>query len=274
MTQTRTPRRQAFRYFGAKWSLADWIISYFPPHLNYLEPCGGSAAVLLQKPRSRLETFNDLDNNVVNFFRVLRDHPAELLRKIHYTPWARAEYEACFEPTDDPIEQARRFYATLAMSFGGINNGDSHTSGWRNSTDYTKRSSPAFDMVNNDLEAIAERLLGVQIENRDYREVITRLDNPDCLIYFDPPYVAETRTNKRQYRHEFEEADHIEAAALLNTCAGCVIVSGYPSPLYEELYEARGWRRVDRMTNTNSGGKRMESLWLNPRAARQQQTLF
>jgi site-specific DNA-adenine methylase len=67
MTQTRTPRRQAFRYFGAKWSLADWIISYFPPHLNYLEPCGGSAAVLLQKPRSRLETYNDIDGNVVNF---------------------------------------------------------------------------------------------------------------------------------------------------------------------------------------------------------------
>jgi DNA adenine methylase len=259
------PKRPALRYYGGKWNLAPWIISHFPPHKNYVEPCGGAASVLLQKPRSPLETYNDLDGNVVNFFRVLRDNPDELIRKIRLTPWAREEYEICLTPAADPIERARRFYASLQMSFGGINNGDPHTSGWRNSTDYDKRSTPAYDIVQNELEVIAARLIGVQIEHRDYREVVQRLDATRTLIYFDPPYVTTERTNKDQYRLEMNDGDHIEAAALLRQCTGYVIVSGYACPLYAELYEAHGWTRRDREAQTNSGGKRIESLWLSPR---------
>ena len=259
------PRRPALRYYGGKWKLAPWIISHFPEHQNYVEPCGGAASVLLQKPRSPLETYNDLDGNVVNFFRVLRDQPDELIRKIRLTPWARAEYELSLESSEDEVEGARRFYCAACMSFNGATQFDGSTYGWRHTLDYNMRHSPALDMANNTLQAIADRLLGVQIEIRDYADVIDRFDRPVCLIYFDPPYVAETRNKTFWYGHEFDEHDHAEAAALLRQCAGYVVVSGYACPLYTELYEDHGWTRVDKEAQTNSGGKRIESLWLSPR---------
>ena len=101
---TDAPKRPALRYYGGKWNLAPWIISHFPPHKNYVEPCGGAASVLLQKPRSPLETYNDLDGNVVNFFRVLRDKPEELIRQIELTPWSRDEFEICRNPSTEPLE--------------------------------------------------------------------------------------------------------------------------------------------------------------------------
>jgi len=259
------PSRPALRYYGGKWNLASWIISHFPPHQNYVEPCGGAASVLLQKPRSPLETYNDLDGNVVNFFRVLRDRPDELIRKIRLTPWARAEYELSLEPRDDELEKARRFYCAACMSFNGATQFDGRTYGWRHTLDYNVRHSPALDMVNNTLQDIAERLLGVQIENTDYADVIQRFDRPVCLIYFDPPYMIDTRNKKFWYGHEFSDQDHIEAAALLRSCQGYVVVSGYACDLYAELYEAHDWHRVDKEAQTNSGGKRIESLWLSPR---------
>src|SRR3990167_9397763 len=118
-TAPDAPARPALRYYGGKWNLAPWIIGHFPPHKNYVEPCGGAASVLLQKPRSPLETYNDLDGNVENFFRILRDFSAELIRRISLTPWAREEYELSFRPTDDPIEQARRFFVQSRMSMQG-----------------------------------------------------------------------------------------------------------------------------------------------------------
>jgi DNA adenine methylase len=122
--------------------------------------------------------------------------------------------------------------------------------------------------VNNALEAIAERLIGVQIENRDYADVVQRLDNDEALVYFDPPYVMETRVKSFWYGHDWaDDETHHAAADLLRTCAGYVVVSGYACPLYADLYERHGWQRVDTMAQTNSGGKRVESLWLSPRTA-------
>lgn len=259
------PKRPALRYYGGKWRLAPWIISHFPPHQNYVEPCGGAASVLLQKPRSPLETYNDLDGNVVNFFRVLRDRPDELIRKIRLTPWARAEYELSLEPCEDEVEQARRFYCAACMSFNGATQFNGSTYGWRHTLDYNMRPTPAGDMQNNTLKQIADRFLGIQIENTDYSDMIDRFDRPIALFYFDPPYVAATRNKTFWYGHEFTEQDHITAADLLRQCAGYVVVSGYACPLYTEIYEAHGWKRVDKEAQTNSGGKRIESLWLSPR---------
>lgn len=255
------PTRPALRYYGGKWNLAKWIISHFPEHKNYVEPCGGAASVLLQKPRSPLETYNDLDGNVVNFFRVLRDQPDELIRKIRLTPWARAEYELSLEPCEEPVEAARRFFVRCWQAVAG------QPSGWRVSANLDGRSTPAYDLVNNNLQEISERLTGVQIECGAHDRVVEQYDGRDTLIYFDPPYVEDTRANGQQYAFEWTDADHIAAAELLRQCAGFVVVSGYACPLYAQLYEAHGWERHDKEAQTNSGGKRIESIWLSPRTA-------
>lgn len=266
MLATTEIKRPALRFYGGKWRLADWIISYFPPHQNYVEPCCGACSVLLQKPKSLLETINDLDGKVVNFFRVLRDKPDKLIGKIKLTPWARAEYELSLEACEDEVERARRFYVSSYMSFNGETGDNPRLFGWRCSTDSNLRLTPSNDLINNTLEKIANRLLTVQIENRDYKDILQRFDNSSALIYIDPPYLASERTNgKNWYNHEWSEADHDEAATLLRQTQGYVVVSGYPCPLYTELYEVHGWQRIDKEAQTNSGGKRIESLWLSPR---------
>lgn len=264
MIAETTIKRPALRYYGGKWNLAPWIISHFPPHKNYVEPCGGAAGVLLQKPRSPLETYNDLDGNVVNFFRVLRDRPDELIRKIRLTPWAREEYELSLEPCEDEIERARRFAVNSWMCVTG----DTRTvSGWRSQTEREGRWRNApYDLIQIDhLNDIAARLKFVQIENITWSDCVSKYANDESLIYFDPPYISETRTNGNMYAFEWSDAQHIEAAGILRACSGFVIVSGYACPLYTELYEAHGWQRRDKEAKTNSGGKRIESLWLSPR---------
>jgi DNA adenine methylase len=261
------PKRPALRYYGGKWRLAPWIISHFPPHQNYVEPCGGAASVLLQKPRSPLETYNDLDGNVVNFFRVLRDQPEELIRKIRLTPWARAEYELSLKPCEDVVERARRFFVSSWMSLQGGHHSKT-SKGWRVIHDNSGRwNTAAYDLrsIHPELAAIARRFDLVQIDNRGARDVIQRYDNGDALVYFDPPYLPETRSQADVYRLEVDPAFHRECAELLRLCAGYVVISGYACPLYTELYEAHGWTRYDKEAQTNSGGKRIESLWLSPR---------
>lgn len=268
-----TPKRPALRYYGGKWRIAPWIISHFPPHKNYLEPCGGAASVLLQKERSPLETYNDLDGNVVNFFRVLRDRPDTLIEKLRLTPWAREEYLTSLQPvigpmrdSDREVEQARRFFVSMWMSMqGGHHEKTSKTFKIQKRADYVYTLSCQQWVTYRDLSFVALRFDGVQIENRSALDIIPRYDNEDALIYFDPPYVAETRSQDNIYCLEVSEQFHVDAAALLRDAMGFVVVSGYACPLYTELYEVYGWHRVDKETQTNSGGKRIESLWLSPR---------
>lgn len=260
------PKRPALRYYGGKWRLAPWIISFFPEHKNYVEPCGGAASVLLQKPRSPLETYNDLDGNVVNFFRVLRDQPDELIRKIRLTPWARDEYELSLEPCEDDVERARRFWFVSTASINDMSN----RSSWRHW--YSKSKAPngirsVMNLEVADIENTALRLIGVQIDNIDMGKCIYMYDTKNTVIYMDPPYVHSTRSAKDVYAFEWSDADHIEAATLLRNCQGFVVVSGYACPLYTELYEEHGWQRFDQEAQTNSGGKRIESVWISPRTA-------
>ncbi len=262
--------RPAARFYGGKFLLASWIISFFGPHESYLEPCGGVASVLLQKPRCKAETFNDLSGDVCNFFRVLRDQEKELIRAIDLTPWAREEYQLHHEPTNDPIERARRFWVGCSMSIGGM---PFTTSGWRTST----QTMPGQVMAMTDLTAdylypIARRLKGVQIENLDALEVIQRYDREGGLIYFDPPYPASTRSSGHKYIEEVDDTFHTEAAKLLHTCKSVVVVSGYDCPLYEEIYG--DWKRVDKKAQANSGETRIESLWLSWGWQPQQTVLF
>ena len=250
----------AIRYLGSKFLCAEWIISHFPPHRAYCEPCGGSAAVLLNKPRAELETYNDLDGDIVNFFRVVRDHAPELTRRLSLSPWIREEYDAALEPSDDQIESARRFFVRLNMSINGTMRKTAGCRMNKNPDDHRKNKT-VFD---DKLLKVAERLIGVQIEHRDALIVVKSYDTPDTLFYVDPPYLLETRKSGNGYRFETDSAWHVQMFEALSAVRGMAIVSGYPSQLYAETYEAAGWRREDRQALTQRG-MATESIWISPR---------
>ena len=236
-------------------------------HRAYLEPCMAAASVFFRKPPVEVELLNDLNGRIVNFFRQLRDRKSELIGRIDLTPWAEDEYRLCKTPSGDPLEDARRLYVSSWQSVHGIG---TDRSGWRWMADPDGRRglSPAVDWIAHDLDACAARLRRAHILNRDALSLIARVRCIEtCLIYFDPPYLLDGRTRKDGYS-AFEVTDdwHIEAAELLRRHAGPVLVSGYQSDLYREIYEAHGWRRVDRDFQGNSGAVRTESLWLNPQA--------
>jgi len=275
MTPSPTaPTRPALRYHGAKWRLAPWILAHFPPlasHDVYVEPFGGSAAVLLRKPRSPIEVLNDLDDDVVTFFRVMRDMPDELIRRIALTPFARREWIAAGQPADDPVEQARRFYV---RSYGSIAGPTAQwRSGWRRQKVLSRRAdgsgamttaATAFADVSH-LHVVADRLRGVFIEAEDALSLIRRYDHPRALFYVDPPYPAATRQRwaKTAYAHEMTDGQHGQLAAVLNDCRGLVVLSGYNCDLYRELFPAPAWSTVSREARTNGRGSATETLWLN-----------
>jgi DNA adenine methylase len=258
----------ALRYFGAKFRLAGWVLDHCPPHQCYVEPFGGAAGVLLQKARSYAEVYNDLDGDVVNFFRVLRDHEdrQRLVQACVLTPYARAEFEQAWEPTNDAIERARRLCIRAQMGFGsaGATKG---TTGFR--IDTKRAYGTAQHLWLEYPEAIAaagSRFAGVLIENRPAIEVMQMHDGPATLHFVDPPYVHSTRQMRAKggYRHEMNDQDHIDLIAVLKQLKGMVIVCGYPSDLY--MGALAGWST--RTTSTSaSGGRgstsRTEVMWLN-----------
>lgn len=263
------PARPALRYFGGKWRLAPWIISHFPEHQVYVEPYGGSAAVLLRKTPCVTETFNDLDRSVVAFFKVLRERPADLIRAIDLTPFSRAEYELAREPCDDELEAARRLYVLSYQQRGGARHG--RRGGWRfGKLNHNAKGSRAIVQWQDvgHLWAVALRLKLVQIECDDALAVIRRYDTDRTLFYLDPPYVQSARNERwrfHAYHHELSDDQHRELAAVLHAIKGMAIVSGYPSPLYEEIY--RGWETRTCRAVTDASQNVTECLWLNPAAA-------
>jgi DNA adenine methylase len=268
-----TPSRPLLRYHGGKFRLGPWINSFFPPHRVYIEPYGGAASVLLHKPRSYAEVYNDLDGEIVNLFRVARDHGEELLHAIELTPYAREEFDLSFKPTDDPIERARRTLVRSHMGFGGNltrPNRDQtpQRTGWRTYTAKNRRSIPAGDWRKwpESFPAIIDRLRGVIIESKPALEVMAKHDAPDALHYVDPPYVHSTRGfdsggSIRGYRFEMSDDQHRELAAFLRTLRGGVIVSGYACPLYDQELFA-DWDRVEKDTVADGARERTEVLWM------------
>lgn len=269
------PERPILRYHGGKWLLGPWIISHFPEHRVYVEPFGGGASVLLQKERSYGEVYNDLDGEVVNLFKVVRDFGHELESLLVATPFARDEFLLAYEPSDDPIEQARRTVARSFMGFGSAAACGAKTGFRANSN--RSGTTPAHDWVNfqNCLPALIDRLRGVVIENKDASEVMLQHDTPETLHYVDPPYVFDTRSMgnpycKKGYKYEMTDDQHRELASTLRELSGMVIVSGYACPLYdEELYP--GWYRVERPAMADGARPRVEVLWMNEACADKQQ---
>lgn len=253
--------RPILRWLGGKWMLAPWIISQFPTHRIYTEPFGGGASVLMRKPRCYAEVYNDLDGELVNLFRIVRDRGSELKRALELTPFARDEFFAAYEPTDDPLERARRTVILAYQGFGS--NSVVKLSGFRSNSNRSG-TTPAYDWAHypDCMDAMIERLRGVIIENRDAKEIMTANDHTDTLHYVDPPYVLETRSYcKGGYRHEMTNDEHRELAGFLKTLQGGVIVSGYACDLYDaELYV--GWQRIEKATNADGARPRTEVLWM------------
>ena len=251
------------KYPGAKWSIAKWIIGHFPEHHSYLEPFFGSGAVLFSKERSHIETVNDLDGEVVNFFEWVRRDPEKLGTAIYWTPYARAVYETAWATQDtetDSFQRAVNFCARMMMGHGFRTTGEKV--GWKNDVQGREAAYAAKSwckMPEVVLEA-AERLRGVQIENRPALDVIKRFNFPCVLIYADPPYLLNTRHGK-QYRHEMTDEDHADILEALTAHRGPVILSGYESPMYDEAL--KGWHRETITTQAQTATKRKEILWMN-----------
>ncbi len=212
--------------------------------------------------------YNDLDGEVVNFFKVLRERPEELLRAIQLTPYAREEQRMSFINATDELERARRMYVRAWQTHGGGRT--QWASGWRYDISLTRGSR----MVENwndlsGLQAVIERLKTIQIENDDAFNVIPRFDGPETLFYCDPPYLPMTRSERwreKAYFFEMTEADHIHLAEILNDVKGMVVLSGYDSDLYRELY--RGWSMHAKTARTNYQNSKVECVWINQNAIR------
>lgn len=270
-----TVSRPALRYHGGKWMLAPWIISQMPAHRIYVEPFGGAASVLLRKPRAYAEVYNDRWDTVVNVFRVLREpeQAARLAHLLSLTPFARTEFEQCgesdLEVIDDPIEKARRTIFRSFAGFGSASTNARHSTGFRSNSNRSG-TTPAHDWANfpGNIPQFIERMRGVVIENRPAVEVIFLHDRTDTLYYLDPPYVHATRNMQRgnaAYAWEMTDDDHMQLAETLHGVCGMVMLSGYDSPLYADLYS--DWHRIERDAMADGARKRVECLWFNARAA-------
>jgi DNA adenine methylase len=262
------PLRPPVKWYGGKRYLASRIIDVFPPHRVYLEPFGGGASVLLNKAPVEVETYNDLDLRISRLFRVLRDDGERFVERLRLTPYSQVEFDAAEDyPADaTDFEMAICDFIRWRQSFGGKGKNWSYTTG-------RARGGMAGDVnawwtAIEMLPQIIDRLKRVQIICQSAFEAIPRFDHKTGLIYCDPPYVHGTRSKGSTdvYGVEMSDDDHRKLAALLRSCDARVVLSGYPSPLYDELYE--GWRTVDfEIANHAAGGtskaRETERLWLN-----------
>lgn len=266
------PTRPVLRWHGGKWRLAPWILSHFPPHRVYVEPFGGAASVLLRKERSYAEVYNDLDQDAVTLFRVLRDPKLSktLLAELRLTPFAKMEFEEAYLPSEDPVERARRLLIRSFMGFGSNGHNAATKTGFRSNSNRSG-TTPARDWANYPalLPVIVERLTGVVIECRDACEVMAQHDGPETLHYVDPPYVWETRSKAMHragcYAHEMNKGDHSVLLDNLLMLEGMVVLSGYPHDLYDRLLA--GWRRIQTEAHADGAKDRIEVLWINPQAS-------
>lgn len=268
------------RYFGGKWQLRHWIIQHLPEHKFYAEPFAGAASILLAKaPAPGGEILNDLNRDIINLFRVMQNPRAssELFRRLHWTPFSKAELETSFLPSECPVERARRM---LIRSFMGV-----EVAGVRGTRSGFRMGNVDLNRVDQNgvitfrncardwsnwllaLPAIRQRLSAVMIYERDALEFIDLMDSPECLLYLDPPYHPETRSRAHvgsRYKVEFSEEQHLLLIARLLRCKAQCVLSGYPHKSYS-LLEDFGWRRVEKDYRANmSLHRRTECLWISP----------
>lgn len=252
--------KTVLKYPGAKNRLASWICSYIPPHQVYLEPYFGSGAVFFNKEPVKIETINDLDGNVVNYFKVIREHPEKLVAQLTMTPYSRDEYDRSFEVIDgeSDIERARKFAVKCWQGFGCSN---LYRNGFRTSQQSNSpRTTKEWQEIPERLLAASERLKNAQIEHVPAVELIKRYNTKDVFMYIDPPYLLSTR-KKYLYRNEMKDADHVELLSLLLKHPGKILLSGYDNELYNSMLQ--GWSKVSAKSQAERGIPRTETLWMN-----------
>jgi len=259
----------AFGWYGGKYSHLDWLLPLLPYATHYCEPFGGSAAVLINRDPAPIETYNDIDGELANFFRVLRDHKEALIEAIGLTPFSREEFEtAISEPVEDlsPVERARRFFVRARQVRTGL--AQTASNGRWAHCRLTSRAGMAGAVSRwlGSVEAlpdIAQRLLRVQIEHDTAINVIRRYDSEETLFYCDPPYPHSSRGDSNAYHYEMTDNDHIELAAVLKKVMGKAALSGYRCDLLDTLY--KDWDMIEAPPKTIHSVKteRVEVLWVN-----------
>lgn len=258
----------AFGWYGGKFSHLGWLLEHLPKCHHYCEPFAGSAAVLINRCASPVETYNDLDGEVANFFRVLRNDSDELVRQILLTPFSREEFAVALETHDGitDIERARRFFIRARQVRTGLAQTAS-VGRWANCKNTTRAGmsgvvSRWLGSVEQ-LPEIAERLLRVQIENRPALDIINLYDSEETLFYCDPPYPHQSRGDSKAYAYELTDDEHRELSVKLNSVGGMVALSGYRCSLMDELYG--DWERIDAPRKRCHSVKqsRQEALWIN-----------
>lgn len=259
----------AFGWYGGKYSHLDWLLPLLPRSTHYCEPFGGSGAILINRMPSPVETYNDIDGEVVNFFRVLRDQKEQLIESIGLTPFSREEFELAVYGSIEGItdlERARRFYVRARQVRTGL--AQKASSGrWAHCL-LTSRAGMAGAVSRwlgavEDLSAIAQRLLRVQIEHATAWEVIKRYDSPETLFYCDPPYPHSSRTDLNAYAYEMSDEDHWKLSEVLHGVKGKVAISSYHCSLMDKLYG--DWRYIEAPERIIHSVKmsRREVLWVN-----------
>lgn len=269
-----------FAYYGGKTTLAERVVALLPDHRHYVEPFAGSLAVLLAKRPALMETVNDLDGHLMTFWRVLRDRPEDLMRVCALTPHSREEHQMAYDfDVTDELERARRVWVCLTQGRGNT----LRRTGWRHFQDPGRRGPTSMsDYLSSYVERMrhaAGRLAGVSLEARDALDVIADYGkHAEVLIYADPPYLGTTRSSRQYLVEMSHDAEHRDLAKALSECSATVVLSGYHSPLYDELYA--GWHVTEFDTYTGQGNhgeqrndRRVEVLWSN-RPLSREATLF
>ncbi|AGN26370.1 DNA adenine methylase [Candidatus Methanomassiliicoccus intestinalis] len=253
-----------FPYYGAKTKHLRFLLPLLPQTKCYCEPFGGSMAVMLARTPSEVETYNDIDSNVVNFFRVLREQPDKLLRMLELTPFSREEYNLARDmEKESDLERARMFFLRASVSYGARYSRGAFNTTNNNSVNGVPERISRYRRYLGRLEAVSERILRIQIENLDALDIIKRYDTPDTLFYCDPPYDHSARVQDRCYKVEPDSTYHRLIASALRSIEGYAAISGYKSRLYEELYS--GWYCTEDKPNryNENHSERTEVLWTN-----------
>lgn len=260
-------------YPGSKWNIARQIVDLLPAHHTYVEPFFGSGAIFFNKAPAAIETINDLDSDIPNLFRCIRENPEELARLVAATPFSREEYDLRFDSSniEDPYEKARSFLIKCWQGYGFRTN--KYKVGWKH--DVSGRESmyalwnwyrlPAWIMETT------ERLRKVQIEHARAMDIIKRYNNKNVCIYVDPPYLLDTRSGV-QYKHEMTGAEHVELLKELCSSRSKILISGYEHPMYEEYLGE--WNHFSFNCTAEHGKRRTEHLWTNFGSSTQQLSIF
>lgn len=267
---TRIKRLSVINYFGGKSRYLDWLLPYIPEHKSYLEPFVGSASLFLNKKPALIETISDMDGRLINFFQTLRERHEELLPLLELTMYSRGEFQLAAESSEDPLEDARRFFVRAIQSFGGITHNTRRANSFRVDVQESRQGTAAcvskwLSKIEG-LPDVVARFKMAQIDNRSAFYMIPKFDLPDVFIYQDPPYEHSGRTSNNDYKHEFSLDDHHRLAMMNNESHAKIMISHSESALYDSLYPPGRWTKIlgpERRSNLGKGLIQREVIYLN-----------